>query len=77
MGTRAGHLRGRSLGHDAAAALPTLRTQVHDPVRLGDHVQVVFDDHHGVARLHQSHQHPDQALHVGHVQADGRLVQQV
>ena len=67
----------RTLGHDPAAAVAALGAQVDDPVRLGDHVQVVLDDHHRVARVHQPVQHPDQLLHVGHVQADGRLVEDV
>jgi hypothetical protein len=68
---------GRALRDDAAAALATLGAEVDDPVRLGDHVEVVLDHHHAVPAVDQPVQHADQLFHVGHVQADRRLVQHV
>jgi hypothetical protein len=77
---RAGRLQellGRRRQHHAPAAVSSLGPEVHDPVGLGDHVEVVLDQDDRVARVDQPVQHPDQLLHVGHVQADGRLVQHI
>ena len=70
-------LFGRALEDDAAAAAAALGPEVDDPVGLGDDVEVVLDDHHGVAGVDQPVQHADQLLDVGHVQADGGLVEHV
>ena len=67
----------RALENDAPARRSALGPEVDDPVGLGDHVQVVLDHDHRVARIHQPVQHADQLLHVGHVQADGRFVEHV
>ena len=42
-----------------------------------DHVQVVLDDHHGVARVHQLLQNLDELVDVGGVEAGGGLVQDI
>ena len=42
-----------------------------------DDVQVVLDDQHRVARVHQALQHLDELADVVDVQAGGRLVQDV
>ena len=73
----AGDLLRRARGHHLAAPVAALRTQVHDPVRLLDHVEVVLDQHHRVALLDQQVQHLQQLPHVLEVQAGGGLVQQV
>ena len=39
----------RALHHDPATAVAALGAQVDEPVGLGDDIQIVFDDHHGVA----------------------------
>ena len=67
----------RTLRDDAAAAVAALRAQVDDPVGFGDHVEIVLDDDHRVAGIDQPVQHADQLFDVGHVQADGRLVEHV
>ena len=46
-------------------------------VRPLDHIQVVLDDHYGVARIHQLIQYLHQPVHIGHMQAGGRLVQNI
>src|SRR2546425_5793425 len=67
----------RALEHDAAAAVAALGAEVDDPVGLRDHVEIVLDDEHRVPRVDQAVQHVDQLLDIGHVQADGGLVQHV
>ena len=71
------HLLRRAGHHHAPALAAAFGPEVDDPVGLGDHVQVVLDHDHAVAAVDQPVQHADQLLHVGHVQADGRLVQHV
>ena len=68
-------------GGPSATSLPSrlaaLGPQVHDPVAVADDVEVVLDRDDGVAARGQVVQHLEQALHVGEVQAHGRLVEQV
>lgn len=71
------HRLRRLLGNDAPAAGAALRSEVDEPVRFGDHVEVVLDHDDGVACIHEPVQHPEQLLDVRHVQADGRLVEHV
>ncbi len=49
--------------------------QVHHVVGVGDHVQVVLDDHDGGAVLDEVLQHADEGFHVQRVQPDGGLVE--
>jgi hypothetical protein len=53
------------------------RPEVDHPVGFCHHVQVVLDHDHAVAAVDQAVQDADQALDVGHVQADRRLVEHV
>ena len=57
-------------------SLAAFRAEVNHPIRLGDEIQIVFDDDDGVAGIHQPLQDIHQPLDIGHVQADGRLLQQ-
>ncbi len=66
-----------SLRDDASARVAAFGPEVDDPVGFGDHVEIVLDHDDGVARVDQPVQHADQLLDVGHVQADGRLVEHV
>ncbi len=66
-----------SLSDDAAACFAAFGTEIDDPVGIGDHIEVVLDHHDGVARVDEPVQHADQLLDVGHVQPDGRLVENV
>ena len=42
-----------------------------------DHIQIVLDDHHRVAHVHQLLEHLNELVHVGGVQAGGGLVQDI
>ena len=64
-------------GHHLSPGVAALGPEVDDPVGRLDHVEVVLDDDHGVAGLHQAPEHLEQPLHVGEVQAGGRLVEDV
>ena len=63
--------------HHLPAAVAALGSQVDDPVRLRDDVQIVLDEHHGVTGVHQPMKNADQLLDVRHVQAYGGLVEHV
>ena len=71
------HGVGDSLENDLAATVAALGAEIHDPVGLGDHVEVVLDHHRRVAGIYQPVEHADQLLDVCHVQADGRLIQYI
>ena len=71
-----GHLLHGAGHHHLAARLAALRTQVHDPVGGGDHVQVVLHDDERVPGLEQALERAQQHLHVGRMQARGGLVEQ-
>ena len=72
-----GDLLGGALDDDAPAGLSALWPQVDDPVGGLDHIQVVLDDHHRVARVDEAVQHGQQPANVLEVQPGGRLVEQV
>ena len=57
--------------------LPPFGPHIDDPVGVGDDVQVVLDDHHGVALVHQPLEHPEQLADVLEVQAGGRLIEDI
>ena len=56
---------------------PALRAEVDDAVGGGDQVEVVLDDDHGVAAVHEALEGGDEPRHVGHVEAGRRLVEDV
>src|SRR5436190_9248396 len=59
-----GHLLRRALRHDFPAAPAAFRTEVDQPVRRLDDVQVVLDHDDRVALLDETHQHVEQLSHV-------------
>ena len=71
------HLLGRADGDDPAAAAPSFGTEINDPVGRLDHVEIVLDDQHGVARIGEIVEHFEQHLDVGEVQPGGRLVEEI
>ena len=76
-GLHAGHLLGRALGDDLAAAAAPLRPEVDHPVGPLHDVEIVLHDEHRVARVDQPLEHGEQLPDVGHVKAGRRLVQYV
>ena len=67
----------RALRDDTSACVTPFGAQIDNPVRIGDHVEVVLDQHHGVACVNQTMQHAEEFFHVGHVQAYRRFVKNV
>ena len=68
---------GEPLATMPPAAVTAFGTEVDDVVRFRDDIQVVLDDHYRVAGADQAVQDFDELCDVGHVQADGRLIEQV
>ena len=68
-------LLGRPLGHDVATTLTPLGTEVNDPVRGLDDLEVVLDHDHRVPLVDQRLQRAQQRAYVVEVQARGRLVE--
>src|SRR5581483_3512089 len=72
-----GNLLGRSRRHDRSPTVAALRSQVDDPIRRLDDVEVVLDDEHGVATVDETMEHIEQHAHILEVQASRRLVENV
>ena len=53
-----------------AAVGSAVRSELEEVVRLGDQIQMVLDDDHGVPLVDERVQHADQLLAVAQVQAD-------
>src|SRR5712671_2467589 len=66
-----GDLLGGPGGDYLPALFPTLGTEVDEPVRGLDHVEVVLDHDHRVAGVDQPAEHVEEPLDVGEVQAGG------
>lgn len=64
----------RALKQDRATANATLGTNINDVIGHLDHVEVVLNDHHGVAFVYQFVDHVKQVLDVLEVEAGGGLV---
>ena len=60
-----------------AATVAAFRAQVDEVVRGLDDLQVVFDDDHGVAFVHQAVEHQEQLFDVRQVEPGGGLVQDI
>ena len=67
----------RTFGDEFTARVAALGAEVNHPVHALDHFQVVLDHDHRIAGIHQALEHLQQALHVGEMQAGGRLIQDV
>ena len=63
--------------HDCTALAAAFRTHVDDPIGVFDDVQIMLDDDHRVACIHQTIDDFQQVTDIRHVQARGRLVHHV
>src|SRR5207245_11599935 len=75
-GTTGNFFRGPS-AHDLAATFATFRSQIDNPVRAFDHLQIVFNHDHRITRVAQLHQYLQEFLNVGEMQSGGRLIENV
>ncbi len=63
--------------HDRAATAAAFRSEIDDPVRRLDDIEIVLDDHNRVALIAQTMQHAEQLFDIEEVQAGRRLVQNI
>ena len=68
---------GRALGNDPATAIAAFGTEVDDPVRALDHIEVVLDNHDGVTAIRQPLEDVDMLRDIGEMQTSRRLVKDV
>src|SRR5690606_31335372 len=62
---------------DLASVVASAGTEVDDPVGVGHHGLVVFDDDDRLARVDEPVEHAEEVLDVGEVETGGRLVEYV
>ena len=56
VATRRDLLR-RAFSDDASAPVPRLGSEINDPIRLGDQVKIVLDDHDRMAGFNEALNH--------------------
>ena len=72
-----GHLFGRARNNDLTTAIAALGADIDDPVRSFDDVEVVLDDDHRVALLHQFVEHLEELPDILEMEARGGLIKDV
>lgn len=70
-------LLGCSLSDDLAATRAAFRTEVDDPIRRFDHVEIMLDDHDRVALISQTVDHFEQKRDVVEVQTGRRFIEDI
>jgi hypothetical protein len=75
LGT-SGDLLGRSGGYNSPALVARVGAEVYDPIGGFHDLNVVLDDEHGVASVHQSLEDFEQHADIVEVQAGGRFVEE-
>ena len=71
------HIFGCPFADNCSATCSSFRTDVDDPVRCLDHIQIVFDDNDGVAGFNKTVQHFQQLVDISKVKTRGGFVQNV
>ena len=71
-----GNMFGCPLRDDLAASFSAFRAEIDEMVSLGEHIQMVLDDHDSVACIHEAVQEIDETADVGQVKTDGRLLEE-
>ena len=64
-----------ALGDDSASIVAGFGAHVDDPVGGFDHVEVVFDDEHGIAEVDESLEHFEEFSDIVEVKACGGFVE--
>ena len=68
------YLLRRSGDDDFAAGISSFGTNIDDVIRFRDDTEIMFDHDDCVTVIHEAVQQIQQQFHVGHVQADRRLL---
>jgi hypothetical protein len=68
------HILRRALRNDLAAFHAAFWTQVDDPIRRLNDVEIMFDDYHAVALFHQAVEDFEEFADILKMQAGGGLV---
>ena len=71
-----GDMFGCPLRDDLAASFSALRAKIDEMISLGEHIQMVLDDHDGVAGINEAVQEIDETADVGQVKTNGRLLEE-
>ncbi len=66
------HIFRRTFGNDLASTVAPFRTQIHNPVCRLDDIQVVLNNHNGIAVVTQGVQYVQQLLDIVEVQTGCR-----
>src|SRR5438876_10832154 len=74
---KTGNFFRRPSAHDLAATFATFRSQIDNPVRAFDHLQIVFNHDHRITRVAQLYQYLQEFLNVGEMQSAGRPIDNV
>src|SRR5881394_3669633 len=64
----------RSFGHEASALLSRVRSEVDDPVRRANEVEVMFDDNHRMAGIDEPLKSFQEDTNIVEVQPGGRFI---
>jgi hypothetical protein len=67
----------RALSHQAAAIFPALWTEVKNPVRVPDYVQIMLDDDHRIAQIGEPMQDVEELLNIVKMQPGRGFVQKI
>ncbi len=67
----------RATRDDFTAFGARFRPKIDNVICLGDHTEIVLDHDDGVPVIDKSMQHIEEQFNIGHVQANGRLFQQI
>src|SRR5260370_36895925 len=73
----AGHLLGRALSNNAASGFAAFRAKIDDPIGLFNYVEMVLDDEHGIAKVHEAIKDVKELFYIVKMQASGGLVQDI
>ncbi len=63
--------------HHFAPRMPALRTQIDHMIRCLNHIQVMFDQQHGMSRVRQTIQALQKPLHIRQMQTRSWLIQDI
>ncbi len=72
-----GHLFGCSLGHQLSTSLAAFRSDIDDPVRTFDDVEIMLDHHHAVPGRDKTLNHAQKMRNVLEMKTCGRFVQDI